>query len=118
MAVLPADTSRTGDVMSQTYQEMRVRRAEFATRLNQLLREFHDIAGPQIDPVTEKACDHDRDETCACRLPETCMMTEYVLLTNWSDLSKTDDDADWSCKLAMPGMTTPHQRGLLFTFLH
>lgn len=103
--------------MSLTYEQLQQRRAEFAERLGELMREFHDVAGPQLDPITEQPCDHDRDEICECRLPETCMLTEFVLLTGWSDISKARENGEWSHQMYTPGMTRRQQKGLMFTHL-
>lgn len=103
--------------MSQTYEDMQRRRAEFAVEFGKLIAQYPDVIGPQIDPITEQPCDHDRDETCSCGLPTTAMMNEFLLLTSWTDISKNRGDGEWSHSAHTPGMTKSHQRGLLHTHL-
>lgn len=104
--------------MSKTYVELQQRRSNFATRLRALVAEFPDIIGPQIDPITEQPCEHERDEVCDCKLPDHAMLNHFVLLTTWSDLSESVGDGEWSHYEAAPGMTKSHIKGLLFTHLH
>lgn len=104
--------------MAQTYEELLKRRHEFADALVELLGAFRDIAGPMIDPVTEEPCTHDRDEVCECGIPPGAIVTQFVLLTDWSDFSKPGTDGSWSHAAMTPGMTSSQKKGLLFTHLY
>lgn len=104
--------------MSQTYEEMEQRRVAFSAELIELIGRYRDVMGPQIDPITEQPCDHDRDETCSCGLPTSALLNEWVLLSNWTDISKNRGNGEWSHVATSPGMIMSHKKGLLFTHLY
>lgn len=99
--------------MGRYVEELR-RSEEFNAKLVALVEEYRDTVGPSIDPVTEKACEHDKGEDCACSVPDDMLMIEWVFLAQWQQFGT---DSSWSsCRFA-PHMIRSHKVGLLKTHM-
>lgn len=87
---------------------------EADTEIQAVLNKWRNVLGPEKDPVREDWCEHDEiADECACPVPETVMLTEYVVVMNWTDLEGQQMDDDVVTAKAAHGMKRSHTVGLL-----
>lgn len=82
--------------------------------IQQVIGKWREVLAPEKDLVTGEWCVHDEEhEDCTCPLPDTVVLTEYVLVMNWTDLAGKDIDDDVVTQHARFGLKRTHVIGLL-----
>jgi hypothetical protein len=74
---------------------------EFQLRITSLIDEFKDAIAPDWDRLEDAPCQHEED--CDCVPNDNIRPTEFLLITNWTDLDKNKSQVTGTCSDHLTG---------------
>lgn len=97
------------------HDERLARHDSLNAAIARVLAEHRDIIGPEVDEDGQPC--HCPSDPCPCRVPEGYIATDWVLVSNWTDLGSADGSAkpqdDWLHVDSEPTMRRSQIVGIL-----
>lgn len=87
----------------------RARAAEAA--VNKVIEEYRDVFAPDSDPEDGSWCTH--SDACSCRVASTVVLTEFVVLMDWTDLEHDAGGDNIITVQSQENMKRSHVLGLM-----